>query len=110
MTSSLTTDLISEDRRRLLGAAALGVVAAGVASLLPSPLAAATTDEDIRPFRVNVPEEQLADLRQRVLATRWPDRETVSDASQGVQLVTTQKLAHYWATEYDWRKVEERLN
>ncbi|QDW37803.1 alpha/beta fold hydrolase [Bradyrhizobium sp. KBS0727] len=110
MTSPLTTEIINEDRRRLLSAAALGVVVGGVASLLPTRLTAATIDEGIRPFRVSVPEEQLADLRQRVLATRWPDRETVSDASQGVQLVTTQKLAQYWATEYDWRKVEARLN
>src|SRR5206468_10786411 len=65
---------------------------------------------DIRPFRVHVPEEQLIDLRRRVQATRWPERETVADASQGVQLATVQKLARYWATEYDWRKCEARLN
>ena len=64
----------------------------------------------IRPFKVNVPEAQLADLRSRIKATRWPDRETVRDASQGVQLATTQALAHYWATQHDWRKVESRLN
>ena len=64
----------------------------------------------IRPFHVNVPEEALVDLRRRVNATRWPERETVADASQGVQLGTIQKLARYWATEYDWRNVEARLN
>ena len=64
----------------------------------------------IRPFHVNVPEAELADLRRRINATRWPERETVADASQGVQLATMQKLARYWATEYDWRKVEARLN
>jgi pimeloyl-ACP methyl ester carboxylesterase len=64
----------------------------------------------IRPFKVNFPETELADLRQRINATRWPERETVSDASQGVQLATTQALARYWATEYDWRKCEARLN
>jgi|SRR5579862_822736 len=65
----------------------------------------------IRPFpRLNVPEADLADLRRRVNATKWPERELVADASQGVQLATAQKLAKYWATEYDWRKVEARLN
>jgi pimeloyl-ACP methyl ester carboxylesterase len=64
----------------------------------------------IRPFRVNVPEAELTDLRRRIEATRWPDRETVPDASQGVQLATTQALARYWATDYDWRKVEAKLN
>jgi pimeloyl-ACP methyl ester carboxylesterase len=64
----------------------------------------------IRPFTVNVPEADLVDLRRRIEATRWPDRETVSDDTQGVQLATMQKLARYWATEYDWRKVEARLN
>jgi hypothetical protein len=73
-------------------------------------LAAASSAGVIRPVRVDVPEEQLADLRRRVLATRWPDRETVTDASPGVQLATIQKLARYWATEYDRRKVEARLN
>ena len=65
---------------------------------------------DIRPFHVSFPDIELAELRRRVKATRWPDRETVADASQGVQLATMQKLAAYWATEHDWRKVEARLN
>ena len=64
----------------------------------------------IRPFRVNVPEAELAELRRRINATRWPERETVTDTSQGVQLATMQKLARYWATDYDWRKCEARLN
>jgi pimeloyl-ACP methyl ester carboxylesterase len=64
----------------------------------------------IRPFYVKVAEEELSELRRRIKATRWPERETVTDQSQGVQLVTMQKLARYWATEYDWRKVEARLN
>jgi pimeloyl-ACP methyl ester carboxylesterase len=65
----------------------------------------------IRPFpKVNVPEAELAELRRRINATRWPERETVTDATQGVQLATTQALARYWATEYDWRKIEARLN
>lgn len=64
----------------------------------------------IRPFRASVPDEELADLRRRILATRWPEKETVNDSSQGVQLATTQKLAEYWATEYDWRRCEAHLN
>src|SRR5688572_20988670 len=65
---------------------------------------------DIRPFRVNVPEEELTELRRRINATRWPERELVNDITQGVQLDTIQKLAHYWATDYDWRKCEARIN
>ena len=64
----------------------------------------------IRPFHVNVPEAELTELRRRINATRWPDKETVADQSQGVQLATIQKLARYWATEHDWRKVEAKLN
>jgi len=64
----------------------------------------------IRPFHVNVPEADLTELRRRIKATVWPDRETVADATQGVQLATVQRLANYWATDYDWRKVEARLN
>jgi hypothetical protein len=64
----------------------------------------------IRPFRVNVPDAELTELRRRVAAARLPERETVTDFSQGVPLATTQNLARYWATEYDWRNVEARLN
>ena len=64
----------------------------------------------IRPFQVNVPEAELTELRRRVSATKWPDREIVADDSQGVQLATIQKLARYWATEHDWRKCEAKLN
>ena len=71
----------------------------------------AADNSPIRPFqKVNFPEADLTELRRRINATRWPDRETVTDASQGVQLATTQALAKYWAKEYDWRKVEARLN
>jgi pimeloyl-ACP methyl ester carboxylesterase len=63
----------------------------------------------VRPFHVNVPEAELTELRRRINATRWPERETVPDASQGVQLATLQKLARYWATDYDWRKCEAKL-
>jgi hypothetical protein len=64
----------------------------------------------IRPFHVNVPEAELAEMRRRIKATEWPDRETVTDESQGVLLETTQAFARYWGTEYDWRKRETRLN
>jgi pimeloyl-ACP methyl ester carboxylesterase len=64
----------------------------------------------IRPFLVNVPEKDLADLRQRIAATRWPDRETVTDQSQGVQLAKLQELVRYWGSGYDWRKLEAKLN
>lgn len=69
-----------------------------------------TAADAIRPFNVNFPESELDDLRRRIAATRWPARETVADASQGVQLATIQKLADYWQTDYDWRKFETRLN
>ena len=64
----------------------------------------------LRPFHVNVPETELTELRKRVNATKWPERETVTDATQGVQLATTQALARYWATDYDWRKIEAKIN
>jgi len=82
-------------------------------SLIPATRshAAGTTEEReaIRPFNISIPAEALTDLRQRIKATRWPDKETVSDQSQGVQLATMQKLARYWSTEYDWRKCEAKL-
>jgi pimeloyl-ACP methyl ester carboxylesterase len=70
----------------------------------------AGTGEAIRPFHFKASEAELADLRRRVAATRWPERETVTDTTQGVQLATTRELARYWATNHDWRKVEARLN
>lgn len=70
-----------------------------------------TSREAIRPFQLKqVPETELADLRRRITATRWPERELVADASQGVRLATMQKLARYWATDYDWRTCETKLN
>jgi pimeloyl-ACP methyl ester carboxylesterase len=79
-------------------------------SALPTDSRPATDKDAIRPFHVNVPDADLAELRRRVQATIWPERETVADATQGVQLATVQALARYWATEYDWRKVEAKLN
>src|SRR4051812_43334582 len=68
------------------------------------------TAEAIRPFRADVPDEALTDLRRRIDATRWPTRDLVTDRSQGVQLATIQELCRYWTTEYDWRRFEARLN
>lgn len=93
----------SATRRELLVAAAVG----SAATMVPSALYAATGD--VRPFTVHFPDEALADLKRRVAATRWPDRENVTDDSQGVKLATMQKLAKHWIT-YDWRKAEARLN
>jgi len=110
MHSQPRSEVINQDRRQFLNTAAMGIAAAGAARLFSPKLAAAATSGEIVPFRINVPEEQLVDLRRRVKATRWPDRETVKDASQGVQLATIQDLARYWATDYDWRNIESKLN
>ena len=112
----------SPSRRSVLAVSA----AAGAVSFLPMHVAAQsgarssqpsmqgdskmTTKDEIRPFSFNAAESELVDLRKRVNAAKWPEREQVTDDSQGVQLETIQKLARYWATEYDWRKVEARLN
>jgi pimeloyl-ACP methyl ester carboxylesterase len=97
---------LTPTRRELLATTAAAVAV----SLFPQSLSAAAGGEAIRPFTVSFPEEELAELRRRVAATKWPDRETVTDASQGVQFATIQNLAQYWATDYDWRKMEARLN
>ena len=82
-------------------------------STLPATKSHAASDADnrdaIQPYNINVPDEVLTDLRQRIKATRWPDKETVSDQSQGVQLATIRELARYWASDYDWRKCEAKL-
>jgi len=106
----LKSEVIDQDRRHLLHAAALGIAAAGAASLFPLPARAAGPSDAIRPFRIDVPEKDLADLRRRIAATKWPRRETVADATQGVQLATMRELARYWQADHDWRKVEARLN
>jgi pimeloyl-ACP methyl ester carboxylesterase len=101
----LTLSSLSERR------VGLPTLAATITGVLPVRVTAAEGDKTaIRPFTFTAPEKDLVELRRRVNATVWPDRETVSDASQGVQLATMQKLARYWATDYDWRKVEAKLN
>jgi pimeloyl-ACP methyl ester carboxylesterase len=96
----------SPTRRDVLAISA----AAGAVSLLARHFAAAADDYTIRPFKINLPEEQLVDLRRRIAGARWPDKETVTDQSQGAQLAKLQELLRYWGSGYDWRKVEARLN
>jgi len=101
----------------LLGTCLFGVptLSAGAATnhslpIAPTQKASTAVDDAIRPFHISVPDSELVDLRRRVLATRWPDKETVRDQTQGVQLAKIQGLVHYWGTDYDWRKAEARLN
>ena len=84
--------------------------AAAPSSAATAPAAQPDSDTSIRPFRVNIPQAAIVDLRRRIRETRWPDRETVVDSSQGVQLNRLQELVRYWGTSYDWRRVETRLN
>jgi pimeloyl-ACP methyl ester carboxylesterase len=102
----MSSESQSPDRRKLLTTSA----ALAVSSLVPKQAHAATTADAVRPFHINFPNEELANLRRRVAATRWPERETVTDDSQGVPLAMMQELARYWATDYDWRKCEAKLN
>jgi pimeloyl-ACP methyl ester carboxylesterase len=97
----------SPTRREVLATSAAAGAFSVIAEQMPQ---AAESDVAIRPFHINVPERALVDLRRRIAATRWPDRETVNDRSQGVQLAKFQELLRYWGTDYDWRKVEARLN
>ncbi len=92
-------------RRHFLGTAAMSIAVAQFAMS-----GSASAESAIRPFRFNVPQAALIDLRRRIAQTRWPDRETVDDRSQGVQLVKFRQLVRYWGTSYDWRKVEAKLN
>src|SRR3989440_12614276 len=98
---------ITANRRRTLPILSVAVVTLVVISGVA---AAPTDDKAIRPFHFTASKEALADMRKRIAATRWPDKETVNDASQGVQLATIQKLARYWGTDYDWSKCEAKLN
>jgi pimeloyl-ACP methyl ester carboxylesterase len=106
----------SSPTRRSVLAATAAAGALGFATSAPTGVVGSAQAEDaargnaIRPFRIDVPEAKLAELRRRISATNWPERETVKDESQGVQLATVQELARYWATDYDWRKCEAKLN
>ncbi|OTP67425.1 epoxide hydrolase family protein [Caballeronia sordidicola] len=109
----------SPARRRFVGIAAATIAAGSLSQLAFAETTQAITDvaqatggdtTAIRPLRVHVPESQLIDLRRRIKATRWPDRETVTDDSQGVQLAVIQEFSRHWSTDYDWRKVERKLN
>ncbi|APG87774.1 epoxide hydrolase (plasmid) [Sinorhizobium americanum CCGM7] len=89
---------------------ALFAVAAMVSTVGLQPSQVMAASDEIRPFTVNIPGEQLAEMRQRIAETRWPEKETVQDSSQGVPLAAMRKLADYWAKDYDWRKGEAKLN
>jgi pimeloyl-ACP methyl ester carboxylesterase len=110
MDTNQTREAIDQDRRRFLGAASTTIAAVSVASLFSSQPAVAAAPDSIRPFRVSVPDVALADLRRRLANTRLPEQETVSDFSQGVPLKTVQQLLRHWQTQYDWRRVESRIN
>jgi pimeloyl-ACP methyl ester carboxylesterase len=84
--------------------------AVGALNMLGAGALEAAEGDVIRPFRVNIPDEQLVDLRRRIAATRWPDRETVTDGSQGIRLAKIQEIVRYWGTSYDWRQAEAKLN
>jgi pimeloyl-ACP methyl ester carboxylesterase len=102
----MSTTSRSPTRRELLAATA----AAGAISMLLGAQRAAASGDSIRPFTVNIPQEEVTELRRRIAATRWPEQETVTDSSQGVPLATMRELARYWETEYDWRTCETKLN
>jgi pimeloyl-ACP methyl ester carboxylesterase len=98
----------SPPRRAVLAASAMAL---GIAVLAgQGAISSAAGDTAIRPFQVHVPESALVDLRRRIAETRWPDKETVTDQSQGAPLAKLQELVRYWGTEYDWRKAEAKLN
>ncbi|HYB54396.1 MAG TPA: epoxide hydrolase N-terminal domain-containing protein, partial [Thermoanaerobaculia bacterium] len=104
---------LNRKRLHLSGIAAISIAATGVLLWTPANTKAAPApdaDTSIRPFHVNVPQTALDDLKKRIAATRWPDKETVADQSQGAQLAKLQERVRYWGSGYDWRKVEAKLN
>ena len=100
------------DKKIFAGTVIVGVIAlqAALCNAQAASTGTVVSDKTIRPFQVHVEQADLDELRRRVLATRWPDKETVNDRSQGVQLKKLQELIHYWGTDYDWRKAEAKLN
>lgn len=121
------SDKINHQRRRFLGIAAMTIATTQLGrfgsanaqssqtkrmeTVMTQPRTMQSTDATaIRPFRVNMSQEALVNLRRRITATQWPEKETVADQSQGLPLATMQELARHWATDYDWRKVEAKLN
>jgi pimeloyl-ACP methyl ester carboxylesterase len=110
MNTTTTPEDINEDRRHFVKSAAVGVAAVAAMSTLPGLASAVGGSNAIRPFRYHAAEAELAEMRRRIKATRWPEKETVTDSTQGVQLATIQAVAKYWANEYDWRKVEAKLD
>jgi pimeloyl-ACP methyl ester carboxylesterase len=110
---STTSEQTKQDMKttKRIGLTSIAAFATAITAVLAAdgPVTSKEDRSSIRPFHVNVPEAALTDLRTRINATKWPERETVTDASQGVQLAMMQKLARYWATDYDWRRVEARL-
>jgi pimeloyl-ACP methyl ester carboxylesterase len=113
MLAKVKSGIVDQDRRHLLITATMGIVSAGVAGLFPSRPALAATGaahDAIRPFHIHIPERDLVDLRHRLATTRWPEKEIVADDTQGVPLATMRELVRHWQTDYDWRKIEARLN
>jgi len=110
MRTRSSSEPINPDRREFFAIAGMGVAAAGLGAILPACPAMAAAGEEIRPFRAAIAESDLAELRRRVRATRWPDPETVDNQSQGVRLSKLKPLVAYWGSAYDWRKAEAKLN
>jgi pimeloyl-ACP methyl ester carboxylesterase len=110
ITAALSKPKRNRQGHRVRAVTATGFCLAFMASPAASQISAPTDAAAVRPFHLKIPEEALADLRRRIAATRWPDKETVADQSQGVSLARLQPLVRYWGSGYDWRKVEAKLN
>ena len=106
--------VVAKQTMTVVRVAATGLLSAlmAIAALTVSATPAVADEKPaaIRPFRANVPDSELADMKRRLAATRWPDRETVTDLSQGPQLAKVQELVRHWGTRYDWRRAEAKLN